>query len=65
MGRREEKLQKLALSPLVDGSSLGGLLGGRQRRKKPTLPPPKENLVENFSRLKEKLSRPVVDTKTL
>ena len=36
-----------------------------QRRKKRTQPPPKENLLENFSGLKEKLSRPVVDTKTL
>ena len=36
-----------------------------QRRKKRTLPPPKENLLGNFSGLKEKLSRPVVDTKTL
>ena len=35
-----------------------------QRRKKRTQPPPKENLLENFSGLKEKLSRPVVDTKT-
>ena len=34
-----------------------------QRRKKRTQPPPKENLLENFSGLKEKLSRPVVDTK--
>ena len=33
--------------------------------KKRTQPPPKEDLLENFSGLKEKLSRPVVDTKTL
>ena len=37
----------------------------KQRRKKRTLPPAKENLLESFSALKEKLSRPVVDTKTL
>ena len=37
----------------------------KQRRKKRTQPPPKENLLENFSGLKEKLSIPVVDTKTL
>ena len=37
----------------------------KQRRKKRTQPPPKEILLENFSGLKEKLSRPVVDTKTL
>ena len=36
-----------------------------QRRKKRTQPPPKENLLENFSGRKEKLSRPVVDTKIL
>ena len=37
----------------------------RREEKKRTLPPPKENILENFSDLKEKLSRPVVDTKTL
>ena len=37
----------------------------KQRRKKRTQPPPKENLLGNFSGPKEKLSRPVVDTKTL
>ena len=36
-----------------------------QRRKKRTLPPPKENNLENFSGLKEILSRLVVDAKTL
>ena len=36
-----------------------------QRRKKRTRPPPKENLLENFSGLKEELSRSVVDTNTL
>ena len=36
-----------------------------QRRKKRTQPPPKENLLENFSGLKEKLFGPVVDTKPL
>ena len=36
-----------------------------QRRKQRTRPPPKENLLGNFSGLKEKLSRSVVDTKTL
>ena len=36
-----------------------------QRRTKRTQPPPKENLLENFSGLEDKLSRPVVDTKTL
>ena len=36
-----------------------------QRRKKRTRPPPKENLLGNFFGPKEKLSRPVVDTKTL
>ena len=35
-----------------------------QRRKKRTLPRPKENILLNFSGLKEELSRPVVDTKT-
>ena len=44
--------------------SFPGFLG-YQRRKKRTRPPPKENLLENFSGLKQKLSRPVVDTKTL
>ena len=34
-------------------------------RKKRTQPPPKENLLENFLASKKKLSRPVVDTKTL
>ena len=34
-------------------------------KKKRTQPPPKENILENFSGLKEKLSRPVVDTKNL
>ena len=34
-------------------------------RKKRTRPPPKDNLLGNFFGLKEKLSRPVVDTKTL
>ena len=34
-------------------------------KKKRTLPPPKENHLENFSGLKEKLSRPAVDTKIL
>ena len=29
MGRREEKLKKLTLSPLLGGSSLGGPLGAR------------------------------------
>ena len=29
MGRKEEKLQKLTLSPLLDGPSLGGSLGAR------------------------------------
>ena len=33
------------------------------REEKRTRPPPKENLLGNFSGLKEKLSRPVVDTK--
>ena len=33
-----------------------------EKRKKRTQPPPKENHLENFSGLKEKLSRPVVDT---
>ena len=33
--------------------------------KKLTRPPPKEDLLGNFSGLKEKLSRSVVDTKTL
>ena len=33
-----------------------------REEKKGTQPPPKENLLENFSGLKEKLSRPVVDT---
>ena len=37
----------------------------KQRRKKRTQPPPKENLWGKFSGFKEKLSRPVVDTKTL
>ena len=41
------------------------LLGMMQRRRKPTQPPPKEDLLENFSGLKEKLSSPVVDTRTL
>ena len=36
-----------------------------QRRKKRTRPPPKENLLGNFSGLKENLSRSVVDTETL
>ena len=36
-----------------------------REEKKRTQPPPKENLLENFSGLKEKLSRPVVDTKNL
>ena len=36
-----------------------------QRRKKRTRPPLKENHLGNFSGRKEKLSRPVVDTKTL
>ena len=34
-----------------------------QRRRKRARPPPKENLLGNFSGLKEKLSRSVVDTK--
>ena len=38
----------------------------RRRQEESTQPPPKEDLLENFSGLKEeKLSRPVVDTKTL
>ena len=36
----------------------------REERKKRTQPPPKEILLGNFSGLKEKLSRSVVDTKT-
>ena len=36
-----------------------------QRRKKRTRPPPKENHLGNFSGLKAKLSRSVVDTKSL
>ena len=36
-----------------------------QRRKKRTRPLPKENHLGNFSGRKEKLSRPVVDIKTL
>ena len=43
--------------------------GGSSSRKKKSLiwlrPPPKENLLGNFSGLKKKLSRSVVDTKTL
>ena len=35
-----------------------------EKEKKRTQPPPKENLLENFSGLEEKLSRPVVDTKS-
>ena len=35
----------------------------KSREEKRTQPPPKENLLENFSGLGEKLSRPVVDTK--
>ena len=38
---------------------------GWRRREKRTRPPPKENLLGNFSGPKEKLSRSVVDTKTL
>ena len=41
----------------------GDLRSKLQRRKKRTQPPPKENLLRNFSGPKEKLSRPVVDTK--
>ena len=37
----------------------------KQRTEKRTRPPPKENLLGNFSGQKEKLSGPVVDTKTL
>ena len=37
----------------------------RFEEKKSTRPPPKENPLGYFSGLKEKLSRPVVDTKTL
>ena len=47
------------------GLGRGFALPPKQRRRKRTQPPPKENLLENFSGLKEKLSRPVVDTKTL
>ena len=36
-----------------------------QKKKKRTRPPPKENLLGSFSGLEEKLSRSVVDTKTL
>ena len=43
--------------------STGGTALG-QRRKKRTRPPPKDNLLESFSSLKGKRSRPVVDTRT-
>ena len=36
-----------------------------QRRRKRKLPPRKENLLENCSGFKEKLSRPVIDTQNL
>ena len=37
----------------------------RQRRKKRTRPPPKESLLGKCSGRKDKLSRPMVDAKTL
>ena len=46
------------------GGNLDAQIAILQRRKKRTQPPPKEIFLENFSGLKEKLSRPVVDTKT-
>ena len=54
----------------VLGHDMGGGGGAKRmggERQKRTLPPPKENLLENFSclRLKEKLSTPAVDTKSL
>ena len=39
-------------------------VGQNPEKKKRARPPPKENRLEIFSGLKEKLSRPVVDTKT-
>ena len=52
-------------APKLGGGSSPPKFGGLQRREKRTVPPQNENLWGNFSDLKEKLSRQVVDTKTL
>ena len=67
--RQAKRGVDLCRNPLlkIDCSPRGGTEDFRlqQRSKKRTQPPPKEDLLENFSGLKEKLSRPVGDTKTL